>query len=410
MIPRGTTHTFELDDGRAVLALLPHARRARDARTATATATGCCSSTRPTRSATSTRPGELETCDERGEFAVTVRVRDGLPGVPARPPPVRRDRVGRLSVPVHVQRRRLRADHRHRVHQPPPIHQTFEAPGFVVCTSPRGCSTPTPRRSRCPTPTRMWRATRCCTTSAGGSAAAPREWKVDVHPPAPARHPARPAPGHHRDSRQQRCEVDGRISRHGGHVPPAAAHARSGATTTSPSTRSPGTPTPSAPARCSRRDSSTRRSPSGDEGVVVHLGRRPPRRQRPANTAPAATRSPRPRSPGAPASRLRRSTTPSREQEVWRIVCRELAPEARALRVPRVPRRGRRARPAARRDPAASTRSARRLEPLTGFRYVPAAGPRAARASSTARSPTASSTRPSTSATGRRRSTRPSRT
>jgi homogentisate 1,2-dioxygenase len=46
---------------------------------------------------------------------------------------VRRDRLGRLPVSVHVQHRRLRAD-RGSIHQPPPVHQTFEGSNFVVCS------------------------------------------------------------------------------------------------------------------------------------------------------------------------------------------------------------------------------------------------------------------------------------
>ena len=95
----------------------------------------------------------------------------------------------------------------------------------------------------------------------------------------------------------------------------------------------------------------------GDKGVVVHLdaghpGANDPQYRARRNEIAAAALA---WSPGEPAPVIEYT---AREQEVWRIVCRELAAEARALRVPRVPRRGRRARPAARRDPAASTTSA----------------------------------------------------
>ena len=54
-------------------------------------------------------PAELETHREGGEYEVVVRVRGGLQRYTARLPPVRRRRLGRLRLPVHVQRPRLRA-------------------------------------------------------------------------------------------------------------------------------------------------------------------------------------------------------------------------------------------------------------------------------------------------------------
>ena len=50
-----------------------------------------------------------------------------------RPPPVRRGRLGRLPLPVGPVDPRLRTDRR-RIHQPPPVHQTFAGPNFVVCS------------------------------------------------------------------------------------------------------------------------------------------------------------------------------------------------------------------------------------------------------------------------------------
>ena len=46
--------------------------------------------------------------------------------------PVRRGRLGRLPLPVHVQRRRLQPI-TGKVHQPPPVHQVFEGQNFVIC-------------------------------------------------------------------------------------------------------------------------------------------------------------------------------------------------------------------------------------------------------------------------------------
>ena len=110
----------------------------------------------------------------------------------------------------------------------------------------------------------------------------------------------------------------------------------------------------------------------GDKGVVVHLdadhpGANDPQYRARRNEIAAAALA---WSPGEPAPVIDYS---DREQEVWRIVCRELAPKheryacrafrdaAAALDLPRDA------------IPGLDDVSAR-LEPLTGFRYVPAAG------------------------------------
>jgi homogentisate 1,2-dioxygenase len=51
------------------------------------------------------------------------------------------------------------------------IDRTEDTP-VLIKGLPPGCSTRTRMRSRCHTPTRMWRVTRCCITFAGSSAAA----------------------------------------------------------------------------------------------------------------------------------------------------------------------------------------------------------------------------------------------
>ena len=112
VIPRGTTHTLRAARGRgAVLDLLPHARRDRDAEPLP----------QPLRPAARARavlaarlPPARGARDLRRERRVPgdpARPRR-LPGLRARPPPVRRRRLGRLRVAVHVQRRRLRAARR----------------------------------------------------------------------------------------------------------------------------------------------------------------------------------------------------------------------------------------------------------------------------------------------------------
>ncbi len=111
VIPRGDDLPLPLRRP-AALADLLHAGRDRDARTATATATGSCSSTRRSPSATSARRRASTTHRERGEHLVKVRVRGGYQDYVHRLPPVRRRRLGRLRLPVHVQHRRLRAQGR----------------------------------------------------------------------------------------------------------------------------------------------------------------------------------------------------------------------------------------------------------------------------------------------------------
>ena len=99
-----------------------------------------------------------------------------------------------------------------------------------------------------------------------------------------------------------------------------------------------GQPTSPGEARCSRKRSSTRRSPRratarspSTSAPITPASGTPP-------TGSAATRSPRPRSTGRRASRPRAMDYTDEEHEVWRTVCRELARQARALRLPRVPR------------------------------------------------------------------------
>ena len=109
-------------------------RRPRSSRrSATATTTASCSSTRRTRSATSTRPDEAAPRDDDGDFVIHVRSTDRITAYHYRHHPF--DVVGwdgylwpfRFNI----------ADFQPitgRVHQPPPVHQTFQARNFVVCS------------------------------------------------------------------------------------------------------------------------------------------------------------------------------------------------------------------------------------------------------------------------------------
>ena len=110
----------------------------------------------------------------------------------------------------------------------------------------------------------------------------------------------------------------------------------------------------------------------GEEGVVVHLGddhpgaNDPVYRARRAQIAEAALDW----TPGEPAPTIDYT---DEEQEVWRTVCRELGPSTSAT--PAAPSATPTPRSACRGTASRSSRrSSARLEPLTGFRYVPAAG------------------------------------
>ena len=108
-------------------------RRRSSRRSAIATTTASSSSTRRTRSATSTRPTTSAPRDETGEFVIHVRSTDRITAYHYRHHPF--DVVGwdgylwpfRFNI----------ADFQPitgRVHQPPPVHQTFQARNFVVCS------------------------------------------------------------------------------------------------------------------------------------------------------------------------------------------------------------------------------------------------------------------------------------
>ncbi len=78
-------------------------------------------------------PAELETFDSEGEFELTVRVRDGLQSLVLDRHPF--DVVGWDG---YVWPYTFNADdfepRAGRFHLPPPTHQTFQGPGFVICT------------------------------------------------------------------------------------------------------------------------------------------------------------------------------------------------------------------------------------------------------------------------------------
>ena len=111
VIPRGTTYRVRMDDRRAGLALLLHARRDRDAEPLP----------QPLRAAARARAVLAARLPPAGRAADPPRARRvradrprprRLPDLRARLPPVRRRRLGRVRLSLHVQHRRLRADDR----------------------------------------------------------------------------------------------------------------------------------------------------------------------------------------------------------------------------------------------------------------------------------------------------------
>ena len=104
------------------------------------------------------------------------------------------------------------------IHQPPPIHQTFESPGFVVCTfAPRMLDTH-PDAIKVPYAHSNVESDEVLVLRSWSIRQPPRSGRRLVHA-APARHSARAASRHHQG--QSRSDADRRTGRHGRYVPPA---------------------------------------------------------------------------------------------------------------------------------------------------------------------------------------------
>ena len=100
------------------------------------------------------------------------------------------------------------------VHQPPPVQQTFDAPGFVICTfAPRLLDTHPGGDQGAVRP--FERAGRRGALLRPRALRQPARDRGRVDHAAPPRHPARPAPRHHR--RQPGDDPHGRTRGHGGH-------------------------------------------------------------------------------------------------------------------------------------------------------------------------------------------------
>jgi len=132
VIPRGTTHRWEPDDGEQVW-LCFHTPGELETPTRYRNRYGQLLEHAPYAQRDFHPPEELETVDERGEYVLTLRVRDGLQTLLLDRHPF--DVVGWDG---YVYPYTFNADdfepRAGRFHLPPPAHQTFQGPGFVICT------------------------------------------------------------------------------------------------------------------------------------------------------------------------------------------------------------------------------------------------------------------------------------
>jgi homogentisate 1,2-dioxygenase len=133
VIPRGTTHTWELPEGEEQFWLCFHTPGEIETPNRYRNRYGQLLEHAPFSQRDFHAPAELETCDEPGEYEVVVRVRGGLQSYRLDRHPF--DVVGWdgyvWPYTFNVADFEPRAG---RFHLPPPTHQTFQGPNFVICT------------------------------------------------------------------------------------------------------------------------------------------------------------------------------------------------------------------------------------------------------------------------------------
>jgi homogentisate 1,2-dioxygenase len=133
VIPRGTTHTWELAEDGEQFWVCFHTPGEIETPNRYRNRYGQLLEHAPFSQRDFHAPGELETFDDAGEFHVTVRVRDGFQRYVLDRHPF--DVVGWDG---YVFPYTFNADdfepRAGRFHLPPPAHQTFQGPNFVICT------------------------------------------------------------------------------------------------------------------------------------------------------------------------------------------------------------------------------------------------------------------------------------
>ena len=133
VIPRGTTHTFELEPGAEQVWIAFHTPGEIETPTHYRNRYGQLLEHAPFSQRDFHGPGELETVDEHGSHRLVLRVRDGLQeyGLDRHPFDV-------VGWDGYVYPYTFNADdfepRAGRFHLPPPAHQTFQGPNFVICT------------------------------------------------------------------------------------------------------------------------------------------------------------------------------------------------------------------------------------------------------------------------------------
>ena len=216
-----------------------------------------------------------------------------------------------------------------RVHMPPPVHQTFQGPNFVICSfCPRmldwdADAIPIPyNHSNLQSEEMIYYVS--------GDFGSRRGIDVGLDHAASIRPAPRPAAGPGREVDRQRftdelavmCDTFRPLR-----LTPLCQELDDGRYAPSWATQTTTASPQEVPSRCLRKASSTRRSPPPPTARSPSTSTRTTPASATPTTAPAATTSP-PGRCGWDArrpSRSRTSTTPRRKQEVWRTVCRELA-------------------------------------------------------------------------------------
>ena len=216
-------------------------------------------------------PTELETIEADGEFELTLRVRDGYQSYVLDRHPF--DVVGWDGYVYPYTFNAMDFEPRAgRFHLPPPAHQTFQGPNFVICTfAPRmldwdETAVPLPyHHSNIQSEEVMFYA--------DGDYAARKGVEIGCLTLHPSGLPHGPQPGHGREG--ARRQVDQRARRHVGHLPAAEADRRCGSRSTTRPTPTPGTrrrPPASTPSRSAPRASQRGTTAEGPSGSGPSVG------------------------------------------------------------------------------------------------------------------------------------------